>query len=228
MRCLRRVSAVRLDARARSPDDDFLQRAARRLRRAFDPGHAALRAAGARARPRRSRIRTRSSAACRPLDRFSVMSLSLFPKTSARSARSMSPAGATSLRAFGRDNRVNFIDAPLQLVVDDDVVVFVDRGDFVAGRLPAAGRSPSPGPCCAPAADAPAPRTTAAGRRSRRFRQPLADLPRALHVDDEHQVDARRQRGFGVRPARAVQVAEDVGPLEELAPRGPSPRTPGG
>ena len=47
----------------------------------------------------------------------------------------------------------------------------------------------------------------------------LAHLLRALHVDHQHHVAARRQQPLGVRRARAVEVAEDVGPLEELARR---------
>ena len=47
----------------------------------------------------------------------------------------------------------------------------------------------------------------------------LADLLRALHVDHQHDVAAGREQPLGLRPARAVEVAEDVGPFQELARR---------
>ena len=42
-----------------------------------------------------------------------------------------------------------------------------------------------------------------------------AHLPGALDVDHEHQVAARGQIALGVGGAGAVEVAEDVRPLEE-------------
>ncbi len=45
----------------------------------------------------------------------------------------------------------------------------------------------------------------------------LPDLPRALHVDDEHHVVPALEAARRIARVRAIEVAEHVGVLEELA-----------
>ena len=110
------------------------------------------------------------------------------------------------------------IDAGLELVVDDDVVVLGERGHLVARHL-----QPPLNRLLAVLAAAAQPLLEHLERRRQHEDADGLDaarphLPRALHVDHQHHVAARRRASRSVSAAHgAVEVAEDVGPLQELA-----------
>ena len=106
------------------------------------------------------------------------------------------------------------------IVVDDDVVVVGHGADLAAARPRAAAESAPRCPCCGLAAAPRAPRRTAAGRRCRRAgtrrRAPAARPARRSRARGRARARATRSVVAG---RRAVEIAEHVGVLQELAVR---------
>ena len=107
--------------------------------------------------------------------------------------------------------------AAVELVVDDDVVVLGERGDLGPRDL----QPPLHRGLAVLAAAAQPLLEHLERRRHHEDRRGLdaaaPHLPRALHVDHQHHVLAGVEQRARCRPRRAVEVAEHVGPLEELA-----------
>ena len=129
-------------------------------------------------------------------------------------------------RPLGRDDLLQPHDGRLEIVVDDDVVV-VD----VARRLAARGVEPPLHLLLGVLAAAAQPLLEHLERRRHHENRRVVDaarlhLPRALHVDHQHDILAiGDQPGSTSAGGRAVIVAEDVGPLEKLAAVDPLPET---
>ena len=130
-------------------------------------------------------------------------------------------------RALGQhDRRTARSTHRVELVVHDDVVVLADAADLGARRLQPPLDRCSRCPCCGRAAAARAPRTTAAARRRR---PPRARALRTCRAPWTSITSTRSRPPASTASvsaaARAVEVAEHIGPLEKAAARRPSPRS---
>ena len=154
--------------------------------------------------------------------------------SNSRFSRRTSPisSGRRSRRSRSAgDDRLQLRLALREVLVDQHVVVLRPVADLVA-RLRHA-RRPPPRRCPGRARRSRLSSSAIDGGRmkiettaSRRRR--VADLLAALPVDVEEHVLAAGDRRLHRRARRAVEVAEDLGVLEHLAGRRPSPRTRGG
>ena len=198
----------------------FLQRAPRGLRRALDLRHAALAATAARAAA--ATVTNSNEFFGRDVGRRIVQSCALTPLSS----RNVVTIGATVGRRRARRARSavtiahNLAHAPVELVVDDDVVVLVDRVDLGAGRRRAAARSP---PRSILAAPAQPPLEHLERRRQHedadRVRHPLPHLPGALDVDHQHEVEPGRQPRLGLAAGRCRTGCRRRRPTRGTRPR---------
>ena len=153
-------------------------------------------------------------------DEFELVHASSFPLNDDHDPRDDSTSSRRGRARSASTIARKPIHARVELVVDDDVVVLGDGARPPARAVAAAAGSPLRCPCCGRAAAARAPRTTAAARRCRSMSAPCgAHLPGALDVDDEHHVAPAGELALGVGRAGAVEVAEDVGPLQERVRR---------
>src|ERR671921_2241167 len=110
-----------------------------------------------------------------------------------------------------------FVRGPFDEVVDDRPVELLLRRELLVGvDQPAANRLRVVGP----PADEPALELLDAGRSEEdqlRLGHRGPDLPGALQVDLEQHRIALREPALDLGPRRAVEIARELGPLEELA-----------
>ena len=126
---------------------------------------------------------------------------------------------AGTLLAFGAEDRAGGRQRLLQILVDDDVLVFAPVADLEPGigEAPADDVGAVLGAALEPGAE-----LGHRGRQdedARRCRRGIAsrDLARALPVDVEEHVAARGERRLDRLARRAVEVAVHLRPFEELA-----------
>src|SRR5689334_8848142 len=115
------------------------------------------------------------------------------------------------------DDRRHPADRPLQLVIDDDVLIQINRLQLLKRGLQSPRQLRSR--FCLTLTQ---PLQQCFGRRGKdeyrnRLREDPRELLRSLNVDVHHDMFSRRQYPLHLRPQRAIQVPMDVRRLSELA-----------